>query len=294
MGWEFELKVAGADEARANLSSGTWETRGPEGSGSPLAALPSTTHLNGDRLPCPDEGSSADERHAQTEAAGAMAIVAVHEIGNVVGWLDMALAMLERGTCGADGTWTEAPVDARATIRDARMGVRHISDIVHALRRLGRSCAAESEPFDPVEALRVAIHFAERRISARASLVERVGPTPMLRGRKYELTCVFLNLLLNALEALPAETPETNTITVVAKTVDSMAYFEVCDTGVGIPPEVAEHIFEPYFTGRMDSGGMGIGLHVCRRIVSEMGGTIAFESALGRGTRFRVTVPGCV
>jgi len=221
-----------------------------------------------------------------------MAIIAVHEIGNVVGWVDMALAMLEQET-GARHEAREHPIQFQPMIRDARMGVRHIADIVHALQGLGRPCETEPELFDPTGALRVAIRFAAPRISARATLVEDIGPTPLVRGHNHELTCVFLNLLLNALEALPMGSPEMNTITVVAETHDAMACFYVRDTGVGIDADIAEHVFDPYFTGRPHSGGMGIGLHVCRRIVSEMGGTIAFESALESGTRFRVTLPGC-
>ncbi|MBI5536560.1 MAG: HAMP domain-containing histidine kinase [Deltaproteobacteria bacterium] len=218
-----------------------------------------------------------------------MAIIAVHEIGNVVGWLDMALAMAEHATRSSR---EEATVDVGATIRDARMGVRHIADIVHALQGLGRHRETESELFDPVEALHVAIRFAEPRISARATLVEDINSTPMLRGRKHELTCVFLNLLHNALDALPEGTPETDTITVITKATGGEACFEVHDTGVGIPAEVAERVFDPYFSGSPDHAGLGIGLHVCRRIVREMGGQIGFESSPGVGTRFRVVLPG--
>ena len=114
----------------------------------------------------------------------------------------------------------------------------------------------------------------------------------MLRGRKHELTCVFLNLLFNALDALPQEILKTNTITVFARTADGNACFEVRDTGPGITLELAAHIFNPYFTGRPESGGTGIGLYACRRIVRAMGGEIGFESSQGVGTRFRVLLPG--
>lgn len=281
-----------ADDASTIGSSGDSNTRTDDGD-SPLSFEPrSSIRMNNINQLTPDRKPCVDERSARTEAAGAMAIIAVHEIGNVVGWVDLALAMAEHATRSSRETRTGANVDLGATIRDARMGVRHITDIVHALQGLERSRETETELFDPVEALRIAIRFAEQRISAHASLVEDICSTPMLRGRKHELTCVFLNLLHNALDALSGGTPETDTITVIAKATDGNACFEVHDTGVGIPAEVAERVFDPYFSGSPDSGGMGIGLHVCRRIVREMGGEIGFESSQGVGTRFRVLLPG--
>lgn len=281
-----------ADDASTIRSSGASHTL-TDGGDSPLPFEPrSSVRMNHVSPRKPDWKPCADERSADTEAAGVMAVIALHEIGNVVGWVDMALAIALHATSSSREAGTGATVDVGATIRDARIGVRHITDILRAVQGLGRPCETGSELFDPVEALRVAIRFAEPRISARATLREDINSTPMLRGRKHELTCVFLNLLHNASDALPEGTPETDAITVVASTADGNACFEVHDTGVGIPAAVADRVFDPYFTGRPESGGMGIGLHVCRRIVREMGGEIGFESSQGAGTRFRVVLPG--
>jgi len=293
MGCEDELKTAGADDARASLSSGTWEADSPEGSAPPPAAPQSFISANGGRKAGLPVGSPLEDQGAGTDAVTSMAVVAIHEIGNVIGWVDMALALVERETCDRNGAPAKAAIDIGATLRDARMGIRHITDILLSLQPLGQPRQGEPTPFDPVDALRAAIRFAELRIAGRAVLAQNLLPTPLVRGHKHELTCVFLNLLHNALDALPEGTPETDTITVIATATDGNACFEVHDTGVGIPAEVAERVFDPYFSGSPDSGGMGIGLHLCRRIVTEMGGTIAFESALGSGTRFRVTLPGC-
>ncbi|MBI5533845.1 MAG: HAMP domain-containing histidine kinase [Deltaproteobacteria bacterium] len=254
--------ITRAGDPGENRSSGTWEMRGRA-----------------------DGASRAD-------SAEALAIVAVHEIGNVVGWVDMALAMLEREAIEPRSAGAGVQADVADTVRNARMGVRHIADIVHTLQTVARCSETALELFDPVEALRVAIRFAEARIRARAPLLQSLGPTPQVQGRRHELTCVFLNLLLNALEALPAQVQPTDAIRVVANTVDGNAQFEVYDTGVGIAPQAAERLFEPFFTGRPGSG-MGLGLHVCHRIVGKMGGAITFDTEPGCGTRFVVTLPGC-
>ena len=65
---------------------------------------------------------------------------------------------------------------------------------------------------------------------------------------------------------------------------------EVTDTGVGIPPEHINKVFEPFFTTRADSGGTGLGLGLCRMLISEMGGWIEVDSTVGQGTTFRVTL----
>ena len=69
--------------------------------------------------------------------------------------------------------------------------------------------------------------------------------------------------------------------------MDSVA-IEVSDTGVGIPRDQLEKIFEPFYTTRADSGGTGMGLGLCRMLISEMGGRIEVRSSLGHGTTFTV------
>lgn len=229
----------------------------------------------------------------RAETLGVMTEIAVHEIGNVLGWLTMSLDL-----AGREVEATDLPPRVRERLApvlgNARLGVDHIAGIVRELRDLRRPVVNEPEPIDPTEALRAALLIAGPRIAKRARLVEELWPVPFVRGRKHDLVCVFLNLLLNAAEAIPEG--EASHVVTIRAAVDpgGTVLFEIEDTGSGVPEEIAESVFEPYVTSRGEKGGRGLGLHVCRRIVREMGGKIGFEPCVQRGTRFWIVLPHAV
>jgi CheY-like chemotaxis protein len=102
---------------------------------------------------------------------------------------------------------------------------------------------------------------------------------------------VFLNLLTNAADAIPEGAPGAHEVRIATRTDgDGRAVVEIADTGCGLSAEVARRAFEPFFTTKPAGTGTGLGLAVCRQILTELGGTIDFESAPG-ATTFRVTLP---
>ncbi|MEE9602654.1 MAG: ATP-binding protein [Thermoguttaceae bacterium] len=114
---------------------------------------------------------------------------------------------------------------------------------------------------------------------------------PTVRGDPYTLQEVLFNLCTNAMAAMPGG----GTITLRSHTMGRLAgdqagavAIEVSDTGVGIPQTQLEKIFEPFFTTRAEQGGTGLGLGLCRMLISEMGGRIEVRSTLGEGTTFTV------
>jgi len=114
---------------------------------------------------------------------------------------------------------------------------------------------------------------------------------PPVQGDPYTLQEVLFNLCTNALAAMPhGGTLTLRTTALGSKDEDQMGSvaIEVSDTGVGIPRVNLEKIFEPFFTTRADAGGTGLGLGLCRMLISEMGGRIEVRSALGQGTTFTV------
>jgi len=118
-----------------------------------------------------------------------------------------------------------------------------------------------------------------------------LGDVPPVQGDPYTLQEVLFNLCTNALAAMPkGGTLTLRTLALGSKDEDQMGSvaIEVSDTGVGIPRVNLEKIFEPFFTTRADSGGTGLGLGLCRMLISEMGGRIEVRSALGQGTTFTV------
>jgi len=116
-------------------------------------------------------------------------------------------------------------------------------------------------------------------------------PVPPVEGDPYTLQEVLFNLCTNALAAMPdGGTLSIRSYPLGRKDDDQMdsVAIEVSDTGVGIPRNQLEKIFEPFYTTRADSGGTGLGLSLCRMLISEMGGRIEVRSALGHGTTFTV------
>ncbi|MEN6406646.1 MAG: ATP-binding protein [Thermoguttaceae bacterium] len=124
-------------------------------------------------------------------------------------------------------------------------------------------------------------------------IVRELGRVPDVQGDPYTLQEVLFNLCTNALNAMPkGGTLTLRTFGLGSKDEDQMGSvaIEVSDTGEGIPRVHLERIFEPFFTTRAESGGTGLGLGLCRMLISEMGGRIEVRSALGQGTTFTVVL----
>ena len=118
-----------------------------------------------------------------------------------------------------------------------------------------------------------------------------LGDVPAVQGDRYTLQEVLFNLCTNALIAMPdggALTIRTRLAGRKDEDNSGSVAIEVVDTGVGIPQNHLEKIFEPFFTTRSDSGGTGLGLGLCRMLISEMGGRMEVRSELRRGSTFTV------
>jgi two-component system, NtrC family, sensor kinase len=106
-------------------------------------------------------------------------------------------------------------------------------------------------------------------------------------GIEYKLQQVFLNLFLNARDAMP----KGGWLTIVTRSAGDSATIEVADTGSGIPADQLSRIYDPFFTTKDIGKGTGLGLSITYGIVQEHGGSIACDSAMGQGTRFTLTLP---
>jgi CheY-like chemotaxis protein len=111
-------------------------------------------------------------------------------------------------------------------------------------------------------------------------------------GNESRLGQVFLNLVLNAAQAIPEGAPEKHQVTLTLRPQeDAWVVVEVTDTGCGIPTGNLPHLFEPFFTTKPVGMGTGLGLSVCHGIVTGLGGRLEVESQPGRGSTFRVLLP---
>ncbi len=219
---------------------------------------------------------------------GTLAAGMAHEINNplscVLGNVGFALAELGQ----APGLAPEV-VEA---LRDADEGAVRVRDIVRDLKVFARENEEDRGPSDLRKVLGVSVALAQHEIRRRARLSLALDDLPLVPESEHRLGQVFLNLLVNAAQAIPEGRVAENEIRVTARLDDSgRVRVEVADTGAGIPPEVVGRIFDPFFTTKPVGVGTGLGLFVCHGIVSHMGGEIQVESQPGRGTVFRVFLP---
>lgn len=142
------------------------------------------------------------------------------------------------------------------------------------------------------EVIRAAVSILNHEIvkgcrNFRLDLAENL---PMVKGCAQQLEQVVVNLLMNSLQALPHRTKGIRVTTSVNEET-GMVEVRVIDEGVGIAPEVMNRLSEPFFSTRLDSGGLGLGLSISSAIVLEHNGTLDFTSEVGKGTTARVVFP---
>jgi len=126
----------------------------------------------------------------------------------------------------------------------------------------------------------------------RARVVRAYQPVALVDGNESRLGQVFLNLIVNAAQAIPDGHADENEITLTTRTdVSGRVVVDVADTGGGMAPDVMKRLFTPFFTTKPVGVGTGLGLSICHRLVSAVGGEITLDSELGKGTTFHVALP---
>jgi len=212
-------------------------------------------------------------------ALGALAAGIAHEINNPLALVIGNLELAQR-----------RPEDTDELLRAATEGAARVRDIVRDLSIFSRPEPDQPVAVDLREVAESSVSLVRGKVRPRATLVLDVEAVPPVVGSRGRFGQVLLNLILNALDALPAERPaKDNQILVRLRPKVGGLVLEVQDNGVGIPAEVQPRLFEPFFTTRR--GGSGLGLAVAHDIVASAGGSLVFHTVLGEGTTFRVELP---
>lgn len=239
-----------------------------------------------------------ERRDLQTRLAVADRLISVGTIAaGVAHELDTPLAYvttnLEHLAAALPPLLPEAAVPGvRDALGEALEGVERLRVIIEDLRPFLRVPGCEPAWADLEAVLRSCVGMTWNQLRQRARVERDVAPLPPVAGSPARLAQVFVNLLLNAAEAIPPGAPHANVIRVVARVLeDGRVAVEVIDSGAGIPPSVLAHVFEPFFTTKPPGVGTGLGLPICRSILEAMGGSIEVKSPLAGGTSFRVVLP---
>jgi PAS domain S-box-containing protein len=222
-------------------------------------------------------------------SVGSLAAGVTHEINNPLAAVlaNVELAIVDARSLPANRT-TERLIEE---LSDAQEAANRVREIVRDLKLFSRSEEERHGPVDAREVLESALRMAWNEIRHRARLVRSFEDVPPVYGNDARLGQVFLNLLVNAAQAIPDGRAQSNEIRVALRRVGERVLVEIADTGTGMSDEVLREVFTPFFTTKPLGVGTGVGLPVCQRIVSALGGQIAVESKLGVGSTFRVLLP---
>ncbi len=184
-------------------------------------------------------------------------------------------------------------VDAIDALRDAREAADRVRHIVRDLKTFSRP-EQERGPVDVRRVIESSIRMAWNEIRHRARLTRDYHDVPPTEANEARIGQVFLNLLVNAAQSIPEGNVDHNEIHISTRYESGRVVVVIKDTGSGITKEHFERIFDPFFTTKPIGSGTGLGLSICHRIVCSLGGDITCESALDKGSVFRVSLPAAL
>jgi PAS domain S-box-containing protein len=255
-------------------------------------------------------------------AVGTLAAGMAHEINNPLAFASNNVAVLERDVgfllqvleryeegLGELRGANPARAEAIARLRDevdlpylqqhlvritqaTRKGLVRVAEIVQNLRNFAQVDRAEVGEFDVNESLNQSLAMVGDILARqRITVVRELGEVPRLEGAPAHINQVFLNLLMNGMQAIEAAGRPSGRIRVATRRSGDEVVVEVGDDGCGIPADVLPRIFEPFFTTKPIGRGTGLGLSLAHGIISDHGGRIEAQSAVGAGSLFRVHLP---
>jgi signal transduction histidine kinase len=213
-------------------------------------------------------------------AIGLLAAGVAHEVNTPLTGISSFTQMLLDRADPADSRTQLLEKIEQQTFRAAK--------IVNSLLNLARPSGGDMGPVDLNLALNDVLALLEHQFKLHKVQVSKSlsAPPALVRGVEYKLQQVFLNLFLNARDAMP----RGGWLTLASSVDDGEVIVEVADTGVGIPTEHISRIYDPFFTTKPEGRGTGLGLSVTYGIVQEHGGSLTCESG-PQGTKFRLVLP---
>ena len=224
-------------------------------------------------------------RTEKLRALGQMAAGVSHDLKNILNPLSLHLQLLGRGL-------------ERGKIDDAKEALAEMKQVltrgvqtVERLREYSRqSPEPKTEKIDLNRLVHEASEIGRPRMAARGGRVNRIreelGAPPIIRGRAGEIVSALVNLVVNAIDAMP----DGGTITLRTGESDGGAWVQVADEGPGMPEDVQRRVFEPFFTTKGEEG-TGLGLAMVDACVRRHGGSVKLETYPGAGTKFTLWFP---
>jgi signal transduction histidine kinase len=205
-----------------------------------------------------------------------------------IGWLERQERVRE-AEAGIDFDYLRKEIPS--AVEQTLEGIERVSTIVRAMKTFSHPGTKEQSPADLNEALEATATVTRHQISGVADLRLELGDLPPVRCNIADLNQVFLNLIVNAADAI-ADTGKPGTIGITTAVDGDHVTIAISDTGGGIPDDVRSKIFDPFFTTKDVGRGSGQGLPLVRAVVHEgHAGTLALDTTIGTGTTFTIRLP---
>jgi signal transduction histidine kinase len=227
----------------------------------------------------------------RTASLGTLSAGIAHEINNPLASVVANLALLAEQLPEA----ARKPAlmsELKDAVAEAQRGADRVAQIVRGLKVFSRGDDERRRALDLAQVADSALRLVANELRHRARVVRDFKPAPPVEASEPHLVQVFVNLVLNAAQSIPAGDAEKNEVRVSVRPDGSgQVIAEVADTGAGMSADVLARVFDPFFTTRRVGEGVGLGLSICHGIVTSLGGRIEAKSGPGKGSLFRVTLP---
>jgi len=218
-------------------------------------------------------------------AIGSLSAGLLHEINNPLNYTMTAISLVQRnrGTLGED---------MQELVSDIEEGMVRVRDVITHLKNFAYPEKPDHLSVFPLsDALRDARKIAAGELDNITIEVDLPGQI-VVKGQKTQLTHLFINLLNNASRVLKENANGKPGVIAISSSVrEGLATIEVADNGPGIPPEILNRVFEPFFTTQQVGSGMGMGLSICHTIMESHGGSIQVRNRSEGGAAFFINIP---
>jgi two-component system NtrC family sensor kinase len=179
--------------------------------------------------------------------------------------------------------------DIPVLMAESREGITRVRKIVQDLKDFSRVDANQEWQWANLHAgIDSTLNIVSNEVKYKADVVKEYGNIPDIECQPSHINQVIMNIVINGVHAIG---PERGRITIRTGCDDTHVWIEIADTGSGIPKEIQNRIFDPFFTTKPIGSGTGLGLSLSYGIIQKHNGQIDVQSAPGRGTTFRITLP---
>ncbi len=280
-------------EAAVAVAGGAYGTQTPLDSNDEVGLLAHSFNEMSRKMAADIEHLRAlNEQLIRTEklaAAGTLAAGVAHEVNNPLAAISSLIQILQ--TRIAPDAADKQSAETREMLRLIQTQIARITQVLRGMTDFARARPPTRTPLDVRRTLEASLHLASFDKAFKQLRVTTAWDdhAPLVSADADQLQQVFLNLLLNARDALP-DGGDLRVTTRYDQNANDLVV-EIADNGPGIPVEHRAHIFDPFYTTKPAGAGTGLGLAVCYGIVTAHNGRIELAPANGRGTCVRVTLP---